>query len=171
MEYFDQAANEKYIPHVIEPSAGIDRIALALICNAYTEEWAPKGKTEGNPLPAQPGKQPPEGYEARTVMRFSPRIAPVKIAVFPLLKNKPKLVEKGREIFELLKAHWSVDWDQVGTIGRRYRRQDEAGTPYGVTIDFDTLEDETVTVRDRDSMRQERVAVPELVAKFTDLLA
>ncbi len=170
MEYFDQAANEKYIPHVIEPSAGIDRIALALLCNAYCEEWAPKGKTEGQPMPAEPGKAPPEGYETRTLMRFAPKVAPIKIAVFPLLKNKPPLVEKGREVFEMLRSRWTVDWDQVGTIGRRYRRQDEAGTPFGVTIDFDTLEDATVTVRDRDSMKQERVALAELSDRFSELL-
>lgn len=156
MEYFDQETNEKFIPHVIEPSAGVDRIALALLCNAYCEEEVPGGKD---------GKT-----ETRTVMRFSNRIAPVKIAVFPLLKNKPELVSRAREVFESLNRYWPCFWDQVGAIGRRYRRQDEIGTPYGITIDFDTLEDDTVTLRDRDTMEQERVGIDDLVTLFHDRL-
>jgi len=161
MEYFDQEANERYIPHVVEPSAGVDRIALAVLCNAYREEWLPKGG-EGDILGAEPGKRPPEGYELRTVMRFAPCIAPVKVAVFPLLKNKPELVAKARDVFEELRGRWPAFWDQVGAIGRRYRRQDEVGTPFCVTIDFDTLEDDTVTLRDRDSMEQERLKIDDL---------
>ncbi|MDA0991574.1 MAG: glycine--tRNA ligase [Verrucomicrobia bacterium] len=168
MEYFDQETNEKFIPHVIEPSAGVDRITLALICNAYTEEWIPKDG--GETLTAEPGKQAPEGYEARTVMRFHPRIAPIKVAVFPLLKNKPELVSKAREVFDDLQENWACFWDQVGAIGRRYRRQDEIGTPFGVTIDFDTLEDNTVTLRSRDSMQQERIAIADLKRHLTPLL-
>ena len=175
MEYFDQEADKKYIPHVIEPSAGVDRITLALLCNAYYEEWVPKGKGSDDakptePIEAEPGKMPPEGYEARTVMRFAPSVAPIKVAVFPLLKNKPELVAKGREIFEELREHWACFWDQTGAIGRRYRRQDEIGTPCAVTIDFDTLEDNTVTVRDRDSMIQERVSVDELTTNLQERL-
>src|SRR3954469_19484433 len=113
-----------YVPHVIEPSAGVDRLALALICNAYCEDQAPDEK----------GKM-----ESRVVMRFHPRIAPIKVAIFPLLKNKPKLVRKAKEIRDLLRPHMSVFYDEAGAIGRRYRRQDEAGTPFGVTIDFETL--------------------------------
>jgi len=173
MEYFDQEAQEKYIPHVIEPSAGVDRIALALICEAYREEWVPKG-TGGEKkevVEAEPGKPTPEGHESRTVMGFHPQMAPVKVAVFPLLKNKPPLVEKSREVFDDLRREWPCFWDQVGAIGRRYRRQDEIGTPFGVTVDFQTLEDNTVTLRDRDSMRQERVAIEELTGTLHEALS
>jgi glycyl-tRNA synthetase len=164
MDYFDQESNERFVPHVIEPSAGVDRIALALLCDAHTEEWIPKGDTPGGVIPAEPGaKRAPEGYEARTVMKFSPRVAPIKVAVFPLLKNKPELVAKAREVYESLRACWPVFWDQTGAIGRRYRRQDEIGTPFGVTIDFDTLDDDTVTLRDRDTMEQKRVPISELI--------
>ena len=155
MEYFDEEAKAKYVPHVIEPSAGVDRLALALICNAYCEDQAPDEK----------GK-----LESRVVMKFHPRIAPIKVAVFPLLKNKPALVEKAKAVRELLRPHMSVFYDEAGAIGRRYRRQDEAGTPFGVTIDFETLGEQgpalqdTVTLRDRDTMKQERVKIGELVS-------
>ena len=171
MEYFDDETKEKFLPHVVEPSAGVDRIALALLCEAYTEEWVPTAEAAGGEvLAAEPGKQPPQGYEPRVVMRFAPRIAPVKVAVFPLLKNKPELVAKSREVFEMLRKRWPAFWDQAGAIGRRYRRQDEIGTPYGITIDFDTLQDNTVTLRDRDTMKQVRVAIPELPSKLAETL-
>jgi glycyl-tRNA synthetase len=161
MEYFDQETREKFVPHVIEPSAGVDRITLALLCEAYREEWVPAGDPSadgrGELQEAEPGKPAPQGFEARTVMRFSPRIAPIKAAVFPLLKNKPELVARAREVFSTLQKKWPVFWDQTGAIGRRYRRQDEIGTPFGITIDFQTLEDSTVTVRERDSMKQIRL--------------
>jgi glycyl-tRNA synthetase len=155
MEYFDDEAKAKYVPHVIEPSAGVDRLALALICNAYCEDQAPDEK----------GKM-----ESRVVMKFHPRIAPIKVAVFPLLKNKPELVKKAKEVRELLRPHMSVFYDEAGAIGRRYRRQDEAGTPFGLTVDFDTLGEkgpelqDTVTLRDRDSMKQERIKIGDLVS-------
>jgi glycyl-tRNA synthetase len=155
MEYFDEEAKAKYVPHVIEPSAGVDRLALALICNAYCEDQAPDEK----------GKM-----ETRVVMKFHPRIAPIKVAVFPLLKNKPELVKKAKEVRELLRPYMSVFYDEAGAIGRRYRRQDEAGTPFGLTIDFDTLGEkgpelqDTVTLRDRDSMKQERIKIGELAS-------
>ncbi|MGH7969212.1 MAG: His/Gly/Thr/Pro-type tRNA ligase C-terminal domain-containing protein, partial [Limisphaerales bacterium] len=158
MEYFDDEAKAKYVPHVIEPSAGVDRLALALICNAYCEDQAPDEK----------GK-----LETRVVMKFHPRIAPIKAAVFPLLKNKPALVEKAKQVRDLLRPHMSVFYDEAGAIGRRYRRQDEAGTPFGVTIDFDTLGEQgaelkdTVTLRDRDTMKQERVKIGELAGLLT----
>jgi glycyl-tRNA synthetase len=154
MEYFDEEAKAKYVPHVIEPSAGVDRLALALICNAYCEDQAPDEK----------GKM-----ESRIVMKFHPRIAPIKVAVFPLLKNKPELVKKAKAVRDLLRPHMSVFYDEAGAIGRRYRRQDEAGTPFGVTIDFDTLGEkgpelqDTVTLRDRDTMKQDRVKISDLV--------
>jgi glycyl-tRNA synthetase len=159
MEYFDEEARAKYVPHVIEPSAGVDRLALALICNAYCEDQAPDDK----------GKM-----ETRVVMRFHPRIAPIKVAVFPLLKNKPQLVAKARQVRDLLRPHMSVFYDEAGAIGRRYRRQDEAGTPFGVTIDFETLGEQgseskdTVTLRDRDTMKQERVKIDDLVPRLLE---
>lgn len=158
MEYFDEEAKARYIPHVIEPSAGVDRLVLALICNAYSEDE----------VPDESGKP-----ERRVVLRFHPAIAPVKVGVFPLLKNKPELVRKAREIRDLLRPYMTVFYDESGAIGRRYRRQDEAGTPFGVTVDFDTLgEDpalkETVTVRDRDTTKQERVKISELVSYLNE---
>ena len=155
MEYFDEEAKAKYLPHVIEPSAGVDRLALALICNAYGEDQAPDEK----------GK-----LETRVVMKFHPRIAPIKVAVFPLLKNRPELVKKAKEVRDLLRPHLTVFYDEAGAIGRRYRRQDEAGTPFGATIDFETLGEngpelkDTVTLRERDSMKQQRVKIDELPA-------
>ncbi len=140
-----------YVPHVIEPSAGLDRLALAVLCQAYDEDRAPDDK----------GKE-----EVRTVLRFSPRVAPFKAAVFPLLKNKPELGEKARRIHRDLGARWLTFYDESGAIGRRYRRQDEAGTPFGFTIDFQTLADDTVTWRERDSMQQVRVPVGELATRL-----
>jgi glycyl-tRNA synthetase len=170
MEFFDQDTKEKYVPHVVEPSAGVDRIALALLCEAYHEEWAPTSEGEGAVLPAEPGQQPPKGYESRIVMRFSPRIAPVKVAVFPLLKNRPELVTKARGLYETLRKRWPSFWDESGAIGRRYRRQDEIGTPFGVTIDFKTLEDDTVTLRDRDTMEQVRLKTAEIPDRIAQAL-
>ena len=154
LEYFDDATKEKFVPHVVEPSAGVDRTTLALICEAFDEETV----TDEN------GKS-----EVRTVLRFHPRMAPIKVGVFPLLKNKPELVAKAREIVDLLRPHMMVQYDEAGAIGRRYRRQDEAGTPFCVTVDFDTIGENgpekagTVTLRHRDSMKQERLPVADLL--------
>lgn len=145
----------RYVPHVIEPSAGVDRLVLALLCNAYSEDKAPDEK----------GKE-----EVRTVLRFHPKVAPIKIAIFPLLKNKPELVEKARAIYQELGQRWLSFYDESGAIGRRYRRQDEVGTPFGITVDFQTLEDQTVTLRERDSMKQERIAIAELTARLAAVL-
>jgi len=153
LDYFDEESKERFVPHVVEPSAGVDRTVLALICDAYDEDSAPDEK----------GKM-----ETRVVMRFHPRIAPIKCAIFPLLRNKEPLVAKAREVQALLRPHMNVFYDEGGAIGRRYRRQDEIGTPFGVTIDFETLGEkgeelrDTVTLRDRDSMKQERVAIKDL---------
>ena len=149
-----------YVPHVIEPSAGADRLILALVCNAYREEMIPDAK--GNP-------------ELRVVMKFHPRVAPVKVGVFPLLKNRPELIAKAREVFELLRPHMTVTFDDAGSIGKRYARQDEAGTPFGVTIDFDTLGEkpellDTVTLRDRDTTQQTRVKIGELLPLLLEKL-
>ena len=144
MEIFDDAAKKKYIPHVIEPSLGVDRLMLALLTAAYCED-----EVDG---------------EKRTVMKFHPRIAPYKVAVLPLLKNKPELVERARSIFDKLSKRYNAFWDIAGAIGKRYRRQDEAGTPWCVTIDFETIEkDGTVTLRDRDTTEQRRVTEEELM--------
>jgi glycyl-tRNA synthetase len=146
-------AKGQYIPHVIEPSAGVDRLILALIANAYSEvtETDDKGKSE-----------------TRVTMKFHPRVAPVKVGVFPLLKNKPELVAKARQVYELLRPHLKAFYDDGGAIGRRYARQDEAGTPFCLTIDFDTLGEKpellnTVTIRHRDDGKQERIAISELL--------
>ena len=154
LEYFDDETKQRFIPHVVEPSAGVDRAILALICDAYAEDQAPNDKGE---------------MESRIVLRFHPRIAPIKCAVFPLLKNKEPLVAKAKEIVALLRPDMTVFYDESGAIGRRYRRQDEIGTPFGVTIDFETLGEkdpalrDTVTLRDRDSMKQRRIAIGALV--------
>jgi glycyl-tRNA synthetase len=154
LEYFDEETKQKFIPHVIEPSAGVDRTVLALICEAYAEDTAPDDK----------GKA-----ETRVVLRFHPRMAPIKCAVFPLLKNKEQLVAKAKEIVQLLRPHMHVFYDETGAIGRRYRRQDEVGTPFGITVDFETFGEkdealrDTVTLRERDSMKQERVKISDLL--------
>ena len=143
LEYTDPETREKYIPHVLEPTFGVERTILALLCDAYDEEQLENG-------------------EMRTVLHFSPRIAPVKVAVFPLMK-KEMLVERAKEIFDSLKGLWNCEYDESGAIGKRYRRQDELGTPYCITVDFDTLENGTVTLRDRDSMQQERIPTNQLI--------
>lgn len=154
----DGLAKGQFIPHVIEPSAGVDRLILALLCNAYQEVTTTdeKGKSE-----------------TRVVMRFHPRIAPIKVGVFPLLRNKPDLVSKAQAVRDLLRPHMTVFYDDAGAIGRRYARQDEAGTPFGITIDFDTLGErpellDTVTLRERDSMKQERVPISELLTRLLE---
>jgi glycyl-tRNA synthetase len=147
---FDEATKRKFIPHVIEPAVGVDRIFLAVLCAGYAEEDVKDDK--GN-------------VEKRTVLRLSPRIAPVKVAVFPLLKNKPELVARAQALHKKLQRKYAVFYDESGAIGRRYRRQDEIGTPWCVTIDFDTVEkDGTFTLRERDSMQQRRIGEAELFA-------
>jgi glycyl-tRNA synthetase len=162
LEYFDEETKQRFVPHVVEPSAGVDRTVLALICEAYSEDQAPDEK----------GKM-----ETRVVLRFHPRVAPVKCGVFPLLKNNPPLVAKAKEIVDLLRPHMTVFYDESGAIGRRYRRQDEIGTPFGITVDFETMGEkdpalrDTVTLRDRDSMKQQRVAIQDLPAILRERLA
>src|SRR6201998_2105377 len=153
LEYFDEESKQRFVPHVVEPSAGVDRTTLALICAAFDEEQVTdeKGKAD-----------------TRTLLRFHPRMAPIKCGVFPLLKNNERLVRQAREIVDLLRPQMMVFYDESGAIGRRYRRQDEAGTPFGVTVDFDTIGENgplnqgTVTMRERDSMKQERIALAEI---------
>jgi glycyl-tRNA synthetase len=142
--YTDPETRERFIPHVIEPTFGVERTLLALLCDAYDEETLESG-------------------EMRTVLHFAPRIAPVKAAVFPLMKKEP-LVEKALELFSRLQPLFATEYDDSGAIGKRYRRQDELGTPFCITIDFDTLEQGTATLRERDSMQQERVPLDRLPA-------
>jgi glycyl-tRNA synthetase len=153
MEIFDESQKKKYIPHVIEPSLGVDRTLLAVLTTAYDEDEIPNDKGV---------------VEKRTVLRFSPKIAPYKAAIFPLVKNKPELVEIAEKLYKKLQKRWNVFYDASGAIGRRYRRQDEIGTPFGITVDFDTLEkDGTVTLRDRDTTEQKRMS-PEALFEFLE---
>jgi glycyl-tRNA synthetase len=140
--HMDQQTSEKYIPHIIESSVGAGRTFLAVLCEAYREEAV--------------------GTETRVVLKLPNRLAPIKVAVFPLVRNKPELVEMAKKIHQSLKLRYMCEFDDGGNIGKRYRRQDEIGTPFCVTVDYETLEDRKVTVRDRDSMVQERVDVESL---------
>ena len=150
LEYFDTASGERYVPHVIEPAAGVGRTVLAVLCDAYDEEEV--------------------AGEQRTVLKLHPRLAPIKVAVLPLVR-KDGQPELAQEVFELLRGQMQAEYDEGGSIGKRYRRQDEIGTPFCVTIDHQSLEDRTVTVRDRDSLEQERVAVEDLPAVLGARLA
>lgn len=152
LSYRDESSGERFVPHVIEPSAGADRGALAFLCEAFTEDEAPDEK----------GKM-----QTRTVMKLHPRLAPIKAAVFPLVK-KDGMPEVAREIYGALKQHMNVFYDEKGAVGRRYRRQDEAGTPFCVTVDTDTLKDQTVTIRDRDSLEQWRVKIDDVTSEIAE---
>ena len=140
LTYLDPETNERYVPYCIEPSLGADRVVLAFLCNAYDEEEIAEGDT-------------------RTVLHLHPALAPYKVAVLPLSK---KLSEQAEKVYEKLSRKFMCEYDESGSIGKRYRRQDEIGTPFCVTIDFETLEDNTVTIRDRDTMEQIRVKIDEL---------
>lgn len=144
LDYYDQATDQKFIPHIVESSSGVGRVFLMLLSEAYHEEELGQG-------------------DKRVVLRLKPALAPVKVAVFPLLRNKPELVKAAQEVFDQIKMRWRCEFDDNGNVGKRYRRQDEIGTPYCLTIDFDTLENKTVTVRDRDTMEQTVVPLEELV--------
>ncbi|HQU09172.1 MAG TPA: glycine--tRNA ligase [Opitutales bacterium] len=151
LEYFDEARSQRYLPHVIEPSIGVERCLLAVITAAYAED-----EVDG---------------EKRVFLKFHPRLAPIKAGIFPLVKNKPELVEKAEGLYKSLKRRWLVSLDTSGAIGKRYRRMDEAGTPYCFTIDYQTLEDDTVTVRERDSTQQSRIAITEVAAFLEKAIA
>ena len=155
MSYLDPESGERYVPYVVEPALGVDRTLLVHLLDAYTEDEAPDAK----------GK-----LEKRTVLRLDPRIAPVKVAVLPLSRNSD-LSPKARDVAAELRRHWNADFDDASAIGRRYRRQDEVGTPYCVTVDFETLEDQAVTVRERDSMKQERIGIDGLTAYLSERMA
>lgn len=142
LTYFDEKTGEKFIPHIMETSVGLNRLVLMFIDHAYTEEDI--------------------NGETRVVLKIDKRLAPVKVAVFPLLRNKEELVKKAREIYEKIRIDFRSEFDDNGNVGKRYRRQDEIGTPYCITVDFDSLNDDTVTVRDRDTMKQDRIKISEL---------
>ncbi len=151
LTYTDPYTAEKYIPWILETSVGMGRMFLAFFVDAYTEDEL--------------------GGETRTVLKLDPRLAPVKVAVFPLLKNKPELVAKAREVYDLFRKNVRTEFDDNGNVGKRYRRQDEIGTPFCITIDFDTLGEnpsllDTVTVRDRDTGAQERMSITDALAKI-----
>lgn len=150
LSYLDPVTNERYVPYVIEPSLGVERMVLAILCNAYEEQEL-------------------EGGDSRVVMHFHPALAPIKVAVLPL--QKKALGDKATEIFRELSKDFMTQYDETGSIGKRYRRQDEIGTPYCVTVDFDTLEDNSVTVRERDSMEQVRMPIADLKAYFAEKFA
>ncbi len=143
LTYFDEESKERFLPYIIETSGGVDRATLFFLMDAYHEEEVKDGET-------------------RTVLKIHPKLAPYKVAVFPLLGNKPQLTELAEKIYKDLRKEWMVAWDDRGNVGKRYRAQDEAGTPYCITVDFESLETEDVTVRDRDTMKQERVKIKEL---------
>lgn len=147
LSYFDQAKNERYVPYVIEPAAGLTRSLMAFLVESYHEDEAPN--TKG-------------GVDTRVVLKLDPRLAPYKAAVLPLSRNE-SLSPKARDLAAELRKSWNVDFDDAGAIGRRYRRQDEIGTPFCITVDFDTLDDQAVTIRQRDDMTQERVALDKVV--------
>ena len=154
LTYFDQEKERRYHPYAIEPAAGVDRAVLAFLLDAYREEEAPTAKG---------------GTENRTYLALDRRLAPTKVAVLPLSRNE-KLTPEARRVFDLVKGGWTCDYDDAGSIGRRYRRQDEVGTPFCVTVDFDSLEDAQVTVRERDSMTQDRLPIDGLVAYLSERL-
>ena len=154
LSYFDQATNSRYRPFVIEPAAGVGRPMMAFLLDAYTEDEAPN--TKG-------------GMDKRTVLKLDRRLAPIKVAVLPLSKNAD-LSPKARELAGELRQHWNVEYDETQAIGKRYRRQDEIGTPYCVTVDFDTLDDQAVTIRERDAMTQDRVALDKVAGYLAERL-
>jgi glycyl-tRNA synthetase len=155
LSYFDQTTGERWTPYVIEPAAGVNRSMMAFLIDAYTEDEAPNSKG---------------GVDKRTVLRLDPRLAPVKVAVLPLSRNAD-LSPRAKGLASDLRRLWNVDFDDAGAIGRRYRRQDEVGTPYCVTVDFDTLDDDAVTVRERDTMAQQRIALDQVRGYLVDRLA
>lgn len=153
LSYFDEEQQARYVPYVVEPAMGVERAFLVTLIDGYNEE--------------QTGPKP---SDLRTVLRFTPQLAPFKIAVFPLVANKPDISDKARSVYRTLKPHFTVAWDAIGNVGKRYRRQDEIGTPWAITVDYQTLEDDTVTVRDRDTMQQERHGLSELAPLFRERL-
>jgi len=152
LTYYEEATKERFIPYVIEPSCGVERTLLAILCDAYTE-------IEGGRTTTTEAVK-----ETEFLLKLDKRISPVKVAILPLVKNKENIVNKAKEVYEMLKPYFTCQYDEVGAIGRRYRRQDEIGTPYAVTVDFETLEKGDVTLRDRDTMEQKRIKIENLIS-------
>jgi len=152
LTYYEETTKERYIPYVIEPSCGVERVFLACLCDAYTE-------IEGGRTTTTESVK-----ETEFLLKLNKKIAPLKVAVLPLVKNKENITDKAKEVYDLLKDHFATQYDEVGAIGRRYRRHDEIGTPYAITIDFETLDDNAVTLRDRDTMEQKRVKIEDLIS-------
>ncbi|MFC1629638.1 glycine--tRNA ligase [Patescibacteria group bacterium] len=159
LKYSDEASGKSYIPYVIEPSCGAERIMFALLCEAYTEIKGGRTKTTK------------AAKEVEVMLKLDKKIAPIKIAVLPLVKNKPKIVKKAKEAYKVLSSYFECQYDEQGSIGRRYRRQDEIGTPFSLTIDFETLEKDDITIRDRDTMKQERVKIKDLTRVLKEKLS
>ena len=159
LKYFDEETKEKYFPHIIETSAGADRSLFAFLCEAYKEVKG--GRTETTKA----------AKEVEVVLKLHKSLAPIKVAVLPLVKNKPELVKKAKEVYQLLKPHFVCQYDEAGSIGRRYRRQDEIGTIFCLTVDFDSLKQDDVTVRDRDTMKQERIKIKDLPSFLREKLS
>jgi len=158
LRYFDDKKGEKYFPYVIEPTLGIERVMLAVLVDAYQEIEGGRTKTTESTK------------EKEVLLALDKKIAPIKVAVFPLVRNKSELVKRAREVYQLLRPYFVCQYDEVGSIGRRYRRADEIGVPFAVTVDFETLEKEDVTIRDRDTMMQERVKIDKLVEVLKEKL-
>jgi glycyl-tRNA synthetase len=154
LSYYDQASGQRYFPYVIEPAAGLSRSLMTFLVDAYSEDEAPN--TKG-------------GVDKRVVLRLDPRLAPTKVAVLPLSRNAD-LSPKAKDLAAQLRQNWMVEFDDAGAIGRRYRRQDEVGTPYCITVDFDTLEDHAVTIRERDTMAQERISLDKVEGYLAERL-
>lgn len=152
LKYFDEKTKEKYFPYIIETSVGVERSLFAFLCDGFEEVKGGRTKTTKS------------AKEEEIILRLNKNLSPIRVAILPLVKNKPKLVKKAKDVFKSLKIYFSAQYDEGGTIGRRYRRQDEAGTPYCLTIDFDTLKDDAVTLRDRDTMKQKRIKISDLVS-------
>jgi len=158
LRYFDEGSKEKYFPHVVETSVGVERTLLAFLCNAYQEIKGGRTRTTKS------------AKEVEILLNLDKKITPVKVAVLPLVRNKPELVKKAKEVYQLLKPYFVCQYDEVGSIGRRYRRGDEIGVLYTITIDFETLKENDVTIRDRDTMKQERVKIKDLVEVLKEKL-
>jgi len=152
LKYFDEASKERYFPHIIETSVGVDRLFFALLCDAYQEIKGGRTKTTKSTK------------EIEVLLKLDKKITPIKIAVLPLVRNKPELVKKAKEVYEILKPHFVCQYDELGSIGRRYRRQDETGTFFCLTVDFESLQQDDLTLRERDTMKQERVKIKDLIS-------
>lgn len=151
LRYFDEETKERYFPYIIETSVGVERSLFAFLCDTYQEVKGGRTKTTDSTK------------EVEIMLKLDKKLSPIKVAILPLVKNKPELVKKAKEIYQMLKPHFLCQYDEVGSIGRRYRRQDEIGTVFCLTVDFESLKQNDLTIRDRDTMSQERIKIPDLI--------